>query len=59
MMEAFIWKIRYAWHMYRKIGNTAWLFCWKCAGEHLIGFEDAIDEHPVDCADEEMSYWSE
>ena len=60
-MSKLIWKLRYAMHM-RKRSGIAWEWCWHSAGESyndLTSDGSIKDYHPINSADDEMSYWAD
>lgn len=60
-MKQIIWRLRFARHMYRRIGGDGWKdwsLCWDAAEISWDEF-DGPDCDPIDSADEELSNWTE
>jgi len=54
-MKTLWWKIRFAYFMWRR--TRSWKSNWMMAGAWVEQM-DWQDESPLDCVDEELSYWS-
>ncbi len=55
-MIKLIWKIKYANHMRKRVGGSL-AFCWEAACIALDEVPENIEDDPVDCCDEELTYW--
>lgn len=55
-MKTLIWKFLFARALDRQVRIGFWM-AWESAGAWLECFEDALDDDPVECADEEVEEW--
>lgn len=55
-LHRFVWRLRYANHL-NVAGGLDFYSAWQCSADAHKDFGE--DDHPIDCAIEEMTYWSE